>query len=154
MKLNLRASSIAVAVSYTVAAFIVTLIVCGLWEYSQHSLLHNLLCVGGLLIALLINVSVSYSLVYGVRHNMPNLMLPYIFCASFHLIFSMMAILYFLLSALDDLWTEEFNQLQSIGFLIFFVFACLAWLSSIIIVRQQRETAQKDSGEYCAFDDY
>lgn len=42
---------------------------------------------GGVIVMFLINIIISYALVYGVRYNIANLMLPYIFCASFHLIF-------------------------------------------------------------------
>ncbi|KHN82919.1 hypothetical protein Tcan_14236 [Toxocara canis] len=196
--IKLRSAALGVAGLFISAAVIAAVVALALWDFKANDTRKNILYGLGVLLSFILNFLIAGSLVQGIRFNIPHLMLPYIICASFHLLISpdlawsrsaasraflnfpttliiasptarhpdafrqpasascsvISSILFFTLSALDKVQFDEFTQQQSIYLLVFFIVASIAWIISLIIVRQQRIAAQKANGQYRIFSDF
>uniref|UniRef100_A0A914ZSR3 Uncharacterized protein n=1 Tax=Parascaris univalens TaxID=6257 RepID=A0A914ZSR3_PARUN len=119
--IKLRSAALSVAGVFLSAAVIAAVLALALWDFKSHNTQKNLLYGVGVLLSFILNFIISGSLVQGIRFNMPQLMLPYIVCASFHLLISMISIIFFALSAFDSHSSNGFTQLQSFYILIFFI---------------------------------
>ncbi|CAJ0561365.1 unnamed protein product, partial [Mesorhabditis spiculigera] len=123
---------------------VASVLACAVWDLHAHPAIHNLLYIGGLLCSFLLNSLIALALYFGVRHQKPTLMMPYLVSATIHLIFSLGAAFLCLISLLDHMFAgnDSADLYGVIGFSVLFIF----WLVTLHIVARERDEIRQLNG--------
>ncbi|KAJ1348207.1 hypothetical protein KIN20_003458 [Parelaphostrongylus tenuis] len=131
---------------------VATVLACALWDFQRQTLVSNVIYMGGLLLAFILNSTIACCLLLGIAQQNFRMFFPYIVCSTFHSIISLCGIGFYIGTSVYTLTTQKQSH-HDIYVLMIFSILFPFWYWSLHTVRRYRDHVRKTAGEHYKFTD-
>uniref|UniRef100_A0A158P8Q8 C2H2-type domain-containing protein n=1 Tax=Angiostrongylus cantonensis TaxID=6313 RepID=A0A158P8Q8_ANGCA len=129
-----------------------TVLACALWDFQRQPLHSNLLYVGGLLLAFILNSIIAGLLLLGIAQQNFRMFFPYIVCSTIHGVISLLGIGFYVGPSIYTLIAQKQSR-DDLYVLAIFSVLFLFWYWSFHTVRRYRDHVRKTAGEHHKLND-
>uniref|UniRef100_A0A0R3RPR7 MARVEL domain-containing protein n=1 Tax=Elaeophora elaphi TaxID=1147741 RepID=A0A0R3RPR7_9BILA len=140
---KLRLLTIIAATIFQLANITSAVLALVIWDYNHYRALWNIAYYGALILSTSITTAIVIMLLRGMHNKQPYLMLPFIVYCSLQAAISLLFLSYFISTALLQYWLSGTFSSHAVQLIAIFISVSLYWITSLRIVREQRQQIQK-----------